>query len=60
MHEWKSSKNDREHWTSVKVQTFFASSGFERYFTVHAREEEATSRAHNNDDNEFIQAMLNK
>lgn len=62
MHGWKSTRQDREHWTSVKVQTFFASSGFQRYFTVHVPEPEgeAASRADNEGDEEFVQAMLSE
>lgn len=33
-HDWKSSKEAKEHWTSVKVQTFFFTSGLQRYFVV--------------------------
>ncbi|KAK5111072.1 hypothetical protein LTR85_012291 [Meristemomyces frigidus] len=33
-HDWKSTKEDKEHWTSVKVQTFFFTSGLQRYFVV--------------------------
>jgi uncharacterized C2H2 Zn-finger protein len=55
-HGWKLTRRDREHWTSVKVQTFFASSGFQRYFTVHVPEPEgeAASRADNRGDKEFV------
>jgi len=60
-HGWKSTRRDREHWTSVRVQTFSASSGFQRYFTVHVPEPEgeAASRADNGDE-EFVQAMLSE
>jgi hypothetical protein len=33
-HDWRSSKEDREHWHSVWVQTFFKSAGLQKYFTV--------------------------
>ena len=33
-HDWKSVKEAKEHWTSVKVQTFFFTSGLQRYFVV--------------------------
>ena len=33
-HDWRSSKEAKEHWTSVKVQTFFFTSGLQRYFVV--------------------------
>ena len=33
-HNWKSSKEDREHWHYVWVQTFFRSAGLQKYFTV--------------------------
>lgn len=33
-HGWKSSKEDREHWHPVWVQTFFKAAGLQRYFTV--------------------------
>jgi hypothetical protein len=44
------------------VQTFFASSGFQRYFTVHVPEPEgeAALRADNGGDKEFVQAMLSE
>ena len=39
-HGWKSSAEEREHWNSVWVQTFFKSAGLQRYFTVLYDEEE--------------------
>lgn len=39
VHDWQSTKRDREHWSKVKVQTFFRTGGFQRYFVVHAPEE---------------------
>jgi hypothetical protein len=33
-HDWKSSKEDREHWHHVWVQTFFKSTGLQKYFTT--------------------------
>ena len=38
-HNWKSSTEEREHWHSVWVQTFFKSAGLQRYFTVLPNEE---------------------
>jgi len=39
VHNWQSTKRDRAHWSKVKVQTFFRTGGFQRYFVVHAPEE---------------------
>ena len=39
-HDWRSSVEEREHWDSVWVQTFFKSAGLQRYFTVLHNEEE--------------------
>ncbi|KAM0710536.1 hypothetical protein Q7P35_002206 [Cladosporium inversicolor] len=39
-HNWRSSAEEREHWHSVWVQTFFKSAGLQRYFTVLYNEEE--------------------
>lgn len=33
-HEWRSTKEDQEHWHHVYVQTFFSNGGRQRYFTV--------------------------
>jgi superfamily II DNA helicase RecQ len=33
-HDWKSSAEEREHWHSIWVQTFFKSAGLQKYFTV--------------------------
>ena len=33
-HDWRSTKDDREHWHQVYVQTFFTHGGLQRYFTV--------------------------
>ncbi|KAJ9624530.1 hypothetical protein H2203_005265 [Taxawa tesnikishii (nom. ined.)] len=33
-HGWRSSTKARRQWTDVKVQTFFPTSGLQRYFTV--------------------------
>jgi superfamily II DNA helicase RecQ len=42
-HSWRSKEHERDFWTSVKVQTFFSSSGLQRYFTVLVPEEGRTS-----------------
>ena len=39
-HDWRSSAEEREHWHPVWVQTFFKSSGLQKYFTVWHNEEE--------------------
>jgi hypothetical protein len=39
-HDWKSSKEDREHWHRVWAQTFFKSAGLQKYFTVDHTEQE--------------------
>jgi len=57
VHGWKSGKKDREHWTNVQVQTFFASSGFQRYFIVRVPEEQGTRQADLGDDGEGFVAM---
>jgi hypothetical protein len=45
-HDWRSSAEEREHWDSVWVQTFFKSAGLQRYFTVlHNEEENADGQA---------------
>jgi superfamily II DNA or RNA helicase len=38
-HKWRSTKEDREHWHQVYVQTFFTTNGLQRYFTVDYTEE---------------------
>jgi len=59
-HGWRSSKKDPEHWTDVKVQTFFTRGGFQRYFTVHVPEEQEqeTRRAELGDCEGFVAATL--
>ena len=42
-HYWKSSKEEREHWHQVWVQTFFISAGLQKYFTVQHDEHDSTS-----------------
>jgi hypothetical protein len=51
-HGWKSSKEHREHWHRVWVQSFFKSAGLQKYFTVdytdqeqdeHSKDEEEAS-----------------
>jgi len=57
-HGWHSSKEDRKHWTSVQVQTFFVSGGFQRYFIVHIPEEPGTRRAAARDREGFVAMTL--
>ncbi|KAK5005025.1 hypothetical protein LTR28_008209, partial [Elasticomyces elasticus] len=40
-HDWESTKENRESWSKVKVQTFFATGGLQRYFTVHVAPDQA-------------------
>ena len=42
-HNWKSSKQEREHWHHVWVQTFFTAAGNQKYFTVQYDEHDNTS-----------------
>jgi len=59
-HGWHSSKKDPEHWTDVKVQTFFTRGSFQHYFTVHVPEEQKqeTRRAELGDCEGFVAATL--
>ena len=59
-HGWHSSKKDLEHWTDVKVQTFFTRGGFQRYFIVYVPEEQEqeTRRAELDDSEGFVAATL--
>jgi len=38
-HEWRSTKQDREHWHHVFVQSFVSTSGRQRYFTIDYEED---------------------
>ncbi|TKA55283.1 hypothetical protein B0A49_12685, partial [Cryomyces minteri] len=40
-YNWGSTKKNRESWSQVKVQTFFATGGLQRYFTVHVTPDQA-------------------
>lgn len=42
-HGWKRKKEDPEHWSKVKAQTFFTSGGFRWYFIVHVGENQSAS-----------------
>lgn len=57
-HEWNSIKKDQEHWTNIKVQTFFASSDFQCYFIVHVLKKQETWQANNSDCEEFVATTL--
>jgi hypothetical protein len=39
-HDWRSTKEEREHWHSVWVQTSFKSAGLQKYFTVDYTDQE--------------------
>lgn len=47
-HDWRSSAEEREHWHSIWVQTFFKSAGLQRYFTVTYNEEETGGNQEDN------------
>jgi hypothetical protein len=53
-HSWKSSAEEREHWHSVWVQTFFKSAGLQRYFTVLYSENENDDRQEVDRDNTLL------
>lgn len=57
-HGRHSTKREQEHWTSVKMQTFFASSGFQQYFTVHVPDEQGTRQAAAQDREAFVATTL--
>jgi hypothetical protein len=49
-HDWRSSKEDREHWRSVWVRTSFNSAGLQRYFTVDYTDQEHDERIADDDE----------
>lgn len=44
-HGWRSSHDEKEHWTRVWVQSFCSKSGKQRWFIVHVEGEETTAEA---------------
>ena len=46
-HAWKSSKEHREHWHRVWVQSFFKSAGLQKYFTVDYTDQEQEESSRN-------------
>ena len=57
-HGWNSIKKDQEHWTNIKVQTFFASSNFQHYFIVHVSEKQESQWADNSNSERFVATTL--
>ncbi|KAK5200476.1 hypothetical protein LTR16_006035, partial [Cryomyces antarcticus] len=59
-HNWKSTRENRESWSLVKVQTFFATGGFQRYFTVHVAPDPMVDPLVSVKDDEDVVRILNE
>jgi superfamily II DNA/RNA helicase len=52
IHNWRSTRQSKTYWTSIKAQTFFTSGGLQRYFAVEPDPDNAVSDGDTNTEDE--------